>query len=60
MITAAGNYLAIALVAKIGRNIKILADNFTDDDHYLSTSANVTIMPPATNNYVINGNLLTG
>ena len=33
MIATSGNYSATTLTAKIGRNTKMIADNFTDHDH---------------------------
>ena len=40
MIAAVGNYSATALASKISRNIKINADTFTDDEHYLKVATN--------------------
>ena len=48
MIATADNYSATALTAKIGRNIRMFTDTFTDNDHYLSAAANFPNMPPET------------
>ena len=52
-------YTATALASKIGRSVKMLADAFADDDHYLNAAANFPNMPPATINDALNSNSLT-
>ena len=56
IIAATVNCTVTTLAAKIGRKIKMIADTFTEDNHYLSTSTNFISAPPATINNKINGN----
>ena len=56
MITAIGNYLATTLTSKIEMSIKMFADTFADEDHYLSASVNFPSIPLATINDILNGN----
>ena len=58
MIATEGNWLATTITSKIGRNVKILAKTFTNDDYYLSAATNFPNMPPATMNDELNRNWL--
>ena len=44
MIAVSGNYPATTLAVKIGRRIRIFADTFADDNHYLSVALNFPSM----------------
>ena len=59
MMTTAVNYSDATLVSNTCRNIKIFADDFTDDDHYLSTATNFPNIPLTIINEVLNGKYLT-
>ena len=56
MVSTAGNNTSSALTTKIGRNMKMLANDFANDDHYINLAANFPTIEPETIINMLNGN----
>ena len=56
VIAALGKYLATALTSKMGRNIRMLVENFAGDDYYLREAATFPRMIPESINDTLDGN----